>query len=192
MTTDIDAKLIEQGRKLFAGDWQFFWASPSIETLPPIAGMEVAFAGRSNVGKSSLINALTGRNALARTSHTPGRTQELIFFAGVMGADGIILAAASAHQGDAARLAPASSMLLFHAAAVLAVAALAERGIIHARIGIASAFGFVLAAALFAGDLTLRQYAGHGLFPIAAPSGGTLLIASWLAVAVAAAWPRRE
>jgi GTP-binding protein len=82
MTTDIDAKLIEQGRKLFAGDWQFFWASPSIETLPPMAGMEVAFAGRSNVGKSSLINALTGRNALARTSHTPGRTQELIFFEG--------------------------------------------------------------------------------------------------------------
>src|SRR4029434_6324592 len=73
-------KLIEQGRKLFAGDWQFFWASPSIETLPPIAGMEVAFAGRSNVGKSSLVNALTGRNTLARTSHTPGRTQQLIFF----------------------------------------------------------------------------------------------------------------
>src|SRR5216684_586858 len=82
MTADIDADLIEQGRKLFAGDWQFFWASPSIETLPPMAGMEVAFAGRSNVGKSSLINALTGRNALARTSHTPGRTQELIFFEG--------------------------------------------------------------------------------------------------------------
>ena len=81
-TTDIDAELIEQGRKLFAGDWQFFWASPSIETLPPMAGMEVAFAGRSNVGKSSLINALTGRNNLARTSHTPGRTQELIFFEG--------------------------------------------------------------------------------------------------------------
>ena len=82
MTADTDAKLIEQGRKLFSGDWQFFWASPSIETLPPMAGTEVAFAGRSNVGKSSLINALTGRNALARTSHTPGRTQELIFFEG--------------------------------------------------------------------------------------------------------------
>jgi len=81
MTTDPDAKLIEAGRKLFAGDWQFVWASPSIETLPPMAGLEVAFAGRSNVGKSSLINALTGRNALARTSNTPGRTQELIFFA---------------------------------------------------------------------------------------------------------------
>jgi len=82
MNADTDAKLIEQGRKLFAGDWQFFWASPSIETLPPMAGMEIAFAGRSNVGKSSLINALTGRNALARTSHTPGRTKELIFFEG--------------------------------------------------------------------------------------------------------------
>jgi len=82
MNADIDARLIEEGRKLFAGDWHFIWASPSIETLPPMAGVEVAFAGRSNVGKSSLINALTGRNALARTSHTPGRTQELIFFEG--------------------------------------------------------------------------------------------------------------
>ena len=82
MTTDTDTGLIEQGRKLFAGDWHFIWASPSIETLPPMAGIEIAFAGRSNVGKSSLINALTGRNALARTSHTPGRTQELIFFEG--------------------------------------------------------------------------------------------------------------
>jgi GTP-binding protein len=81
MTIDPDAKLIEAGRKLFSGDWQFVWASPSIETLPPMAALEVAFAGRSNVGKSSLINALTGRNALARTSNTPGRTQELIFFA---------------------------------------------------------------------------------------------------------------
>src|SRR5512143_1681177 len=82
MTDDTDAGLIEEGRKLFAGDWQFIWASPSIETLPPMAGLEIAFAGRSNVGKSSLINALTGRNNLARTSHTPGRTQELIFFDG--------------------------------------------------------------------------------------------------------------
>ena len=114
----------------------------------------------------------------------------LIILAGVMGADGVILAAASAHQGDATRLAPASSMLLFHATAVLAAVALTERGIIHVRIGIAAAFGFVVAAALFAGDLTLRQYAGHSLFPLAAPTGGTLLIVSWLVLAVAAAWPR--
>ena len=115
----------------------------------------------------------------------------LVILAGVMGADGIILAAASAHQPDATRLAAASSMLLFHATAVLAVVALAERGVIHPRIGIAAAFGFVIAAALFAGDLTLRQYAGHSLFSMAAPTGGTLLIVSWLLLAVAAAWPRQ-
>src|ERR1700726_5316712 len=115
----------------------------------------------------------------------------LIVLAAIMGADGVMLAAASAHQADATRLAAASSMLLFHATAVLAAVALTERGIIDIRIGIASAFGFVIAAALFAGDLTLRQYAGHSLFPMAAPSGGTLLIVSWLTLAVAAAWPRR-
>jgi GTP-binding protein len=71
---------IEAGRKLFTGDWQFVWAAASLDSLPPMRGTEIAFAGRSNVGKSSLINALTGRKALARTSHTPGRTQELIFF----------------------------------------------------------------------------------------------------------------
>jgi uncharacterized membrane protein YgdD (TMEM256/DUF423 family) len=114
----------------------------------------------------------------------------LIVLAGVMGADGVILAAAAAHQPDATRLASASSMLLFHALAVLAVVALTERSVIHVRIGIAAAFGFVVAAALFAGDLTLRQYAGHSLFPMAAPTGGTLLIVSWLLLAVAAAWPR--
>jgi GTP-binding protein len=81
MPTDA-TDFIEQGRRTFAGDWQFIAAAGSIDALPPMAGMEVAFAGRSNVGKSSLINALTGRNALARTSHTPGRTQELIFFQG--------------------------------------------------------------------------------------------------------------
>ena len=59
------------------------------------------------------------------------------------------------------------------------------------RLGMLSAFGFVIAASLFAGDLTLRQYAGHSLFPMAAPTGGTLLIASWLALALAAIWPRR-
>jgi uncharacterized membrane protein YgdD (TMEM256/DUF423 family) len=116
----------------------------------------------------------------------------LVILAGVMGADGVILAAASAHQGDATRLAAASSMLLFHAIAVLAVVALTERGVVHARIGLAAAFGFVVAAALFAGDLCMRQYAGHGLFPMAAPTGGTLLILSWVVLAVAAAWPRRD
>jgi uncharacterized membrane protein YgdD (TMEM256/DUF423 family) len=115
----------------------------------------------------------------------------LVILAAVMGADGVMLAAASAHPADATRLGPASSMLLFHATAVLGVVALAERGMIHARIGLVAAFGFVLAAALFAGDLTLRQYAGHALFPLAAPTGGTLLIASWFLLALSAAWPRK-
>jgi GTP-binding protein len=73
---------IEAGRKLFAGDWQFLSAAGSLPSLPKMKSIEIAFAGRSNVGKSSLINALTGRKALARTSHTPGRTQELVFFSG--------------------------------------------------------------------------------------------------------------
>ena len=78
---DFTADEIESGRRLFAADWRFATAAGSVEVLPATTGAEVAFAGRSNVGKSSLINALTGRKALARTSHTPGRTQELIFFA---------------------------------------------------------------------------------------------------------------
>jgi GTP-binding protein len=76
---------IGAGRRLFAAPWDFAAAAATVERLPPMAGLEIAFAGRSNVGKSSLINALTGRKALARTSHTPGRTQELIFFAGPPG-----------------------------------------------------------------------------------------------------------
>jgi uncharacterized membrane protein YgdD (TMEM256/DUF423 family) len=115
----------------------------------------------------------------------------LVVLAGLMGAAGVALAATSAHQPDATRLAAASSMLLFHATAVLAAVLLAERRIIHIQLGFAAAFGFVIAAVLFAGDLTLRQYAGHSLFPMAAPTGGTLMIVSWLLLAVAALWPRR-
>jgi len=73
---------IEAGRRLFAVDWQFVAAAGTPASLPPMRGVEIAFAGRSNVGKSSLINALTGRKGLARISRTPGRTQELIFFNG--------------------------------------------------------------------------------------------------------------
>src|SRR5260370_30926532 len=73
---------MEMALKRLEGDVQSLWGCPSIERRPPMASLVVAFDGRPNVGKSSLINALTGRNNLARTSHTPGRTQELIFFEG--------------------------------------------------------------------------------------------------------------
>ncbi len=72
---------IGAGRRLFAPEWRFVSAASSAASLPAMKGNEIAFVGRSNVGKSSLINALTNRNGLARTSHTPGRTQELVFFA---------------------------------------------------------------------------------------------------------------
>jgi GTP-binding protein len=80
--TDFSAAELEAGRRLFAGEWRFLSAAGALAALPRMQGIEIAFAGRSNVGKSSLINALTGRRALARTSNTPGRTQELIFFSG--------------------------------------------------------------------------------------------------------------
>ena len=73
---------IGAGRRLFAPEWRFVSAAGSAASLPAMKGNEIAFVGRSNVGKSSLINALTNRHGLARTSHTPGRTQELIFFTG--------------------------------------------------------------------------------------------------------------
>lgn len=72
--------LIEAARKLFAGPVAFLKSAPGLQFLPPDDVPEIAFAGRSNVGKSSLLNALTNRNGLARTSNTPGRTQELNFF----------------------------------------------------------------------------------------------------------------
>ncbi len=71
---------IEKGRKLFSGTCDFVLGVAGLKQLPNDKLSEVAFAGRSNVGKSSLINALTGRNTLARTSHTPGRTQQLNYF----------------------------------------------------------------------------------------------------------------
>ena len=81
MTEAFSAEAIEAGRLLFAQECHFTWGSASLSDLPPQGLPEIAFAGRSNVGKSSLVNALTGRKTLARISHTPGRTQQLNFFA---------------------------------------------------------------------------------------------------------------
>ncbi|WP_114394952.1 ribosome biogenesis GTP-binding protein YihA/YsxC [Oleisolibacter albus] len=77
---DLSAEEIEAGRLLFAKECDFFWGAEAATTLPEAVLPEICFAGRSNVGKSSLINALTGRKTLARTSQTPGRTQQLNFF----------------------------------------------------------------------------------------------------------------
>ncbi|OQW47063.1 MAG: YihA family ribosome biogenesis GTP-binding protein [Proteobacteria bacterium SG_bin6] len=76
----VSDEALEAARKIFAGPIGFLRSAPSLEFLPDPVAPEIAFAGRSNVGKSSLLNALCGRNALARTSNTPGRTQELNFF----------------------------------------------------------------------------------------------------------------
>ena len=75
-----DDPLVEEARRLFSGRVEFLLSAPSLDFLPEAAFPEVAFAGRSNVGKSSLITAVTGRKAIARTSVTPGRTQQLNFF----------------------------------------------------------------------------------------------------------------
>ena len=80
MSDVADAEVAERARRLFAGPIEFLKSAPELKFLPDPTAPEIAFAGRSNVGKSSLLNALTSRNKLARTSNTPGRTQELNFF----------------------------------------------------------------------------------------------------------------
>ena len=80
MADDGEAANLERGRLLFSQDCEFVLGAPSVGSLPPPTLPEVAFAGRSNVGKSSLINALTGRRTLARTSRTPGRTRQINVF----------------------------------------------------------------------------------------------------------------
>jgi len=110
----------------------------------------------------------------------------LIVLAGLMGAGGVMLLAAGAHAAPGAGLDGAGQMLLFHAAAVLAAATVLHQGLVFRPLGLAAAIGLVVGAALFSGDIAMRAFAGHRLFPMAAPSGGVILIASWLALGAAA------
>ena len=110
----------------------------------------------------------------------------LIIVAGLMGAGGIMLAAAGAHATTGSGFDGAGYMLLFHAAALLGGAALLQNGGLWRPLILLALAGWVLGAALFSGDLALRAFAGHRLFPMAAPTGGIILIAAWLALAVAA------
>ena len=109
-----------------------------------------------------------------------------VSLAGLMGAGGVILAAAAAHGAANAGVESAAYMLLFHAAAVLAGAALIQQGLFWRRMMFAVLAAWIAGAALFSGDIALRVFAGHRLFPMAAPAGGTILIAAWLLLAGAA------
>lgn len=110
----------------------------------------------------------------------------LLVLAGLMGATGIVLAAAGAHAVPGAGLDSAAQMLLFHAVALLAAAALARQGLLWRPAALAALAAWVLGAALFSGDIALRAFIGHRLFPMAAPAGGIILIVGWLLLATAA------
>jgi uncharacterized membrane protein YgdD (TMEM256/DUF423 family) len=110
----------------------------------------------------------------------------LLILAGLMGAAGVILAAAGAHAAPASGLDSAAYLLLFHATAVLGASALAQQGLVWRPLTLVVLIAWVVGATLFAGDVSARAFIGHRLFPMAAPSGGTILILAWVAFAVAA------
>jgi len=109
-----------------------------------------------------------------------------LILAGLMGASGIVLAAASAHGMPGAGLDSAGYLLLFHAAALLGGVALLHQGVASRPLGPIALAGFVVGAALFAGDVASRAYLGSRLFPMAAPTGGMILIGGWLLLSLAA------
>lgn len=110
----------------------------------------------------------------------------LIALAGLMGAAGIMLAAAGAHIAPGAGLDSAAYLLLFHATAVVGGAALIQQGALWRLVALYVLAAWVLGAVLFSGDIALRAFAAHRLFPFAAPTGGFILIAAWLGLAIAA------
>jgi uncharacterized membrane protein YgdD (TMEM256/DUF423 family) len=110
----------------------------------------------------------------------------LLALAGLMGAGGIALAAAGAHMASGAGLDSAGYMLLFHAAAVVGGTALVQQGVLWRPLALAVLAAWVLGAVLFSGDIAMRAFAAHRLFPLAAPTGGMILIGAWLALTIAA------
>ena len=110
----------------------------------------------------------------------------LIALAGLMGAAAIVLAAAGAHAAPDAGLDSAAYILLFHTVAVLGGVALVQQRLLWRPLALVAVAAWVLGAALFSGDLALRAFAGHRLFPMAAPTGGSILILAWLALTAAA------
>jgi uncharacterized membrane protein YgdD (TMEM256/DUF423 family) len=111
--------------------------------------------------------------------------------AGLMGASGVLLAALAAHAQPGSGLDSAAHMLLFHALAVVGSSALSESGRLRRNFAHVAIAGWLLGGTLFAGDIAMRAFLGHRLFPMAAPVGGGLLIASWLVFALAAAFRQR-
>jgi uncharacterized membrane protein YgdD (TMEM256/DUF423 family) len=114
----------------------------------------------------------------------------LLTLAGIMGAMGIVLAAASAHGAPGSGLDSAGYLLLTHAAAVIGGIALLHQAMLSRTVGVIALAGFVIGGALFAGDVAARAYIGSRLFPMAAPTGGVILIASWLVLTLAALMAR--
>jgi uncharacterized membrane protein YgdD (TMEM256/DUF423 family) len=110
----------------------------------------------------------------------------LLILACLMGAGGVGLAAAAAHAAPASGLEGAAYLMLFHAVAVLGVASLTNQKLVWQPLGLIAMAGFVAGSVLFAGDISMRAFAGHRLFPMAAPTGGMLLILGWLVLAAAA------
>jgi uncharacterized membrane protein YgdD (TMEM256/DUF423 family) len=110
----------------------------------------------------------------------------LLILAGLMGAGGVVLAAAGAHAAPHGSLGSAAYLLLFHATAVLGGTALTQQGLLWRPLALAAGAAWIVGAVLFAGDVSARAFIGHRLFPMAAPAGGTILIAAWLALAAAA------
>jgi uncharacterized membrane protein YgdD (TMEM256/DUF423 family) len=134
--------------------------------------------GRLNVAFIKLLS----KNGVGQQS----MSLALILTAGLMGASGVVLAAAAAHAKSGMGLEAAGYLLLLHAIAVLSGVALLQQGLLLRPLALGVLGGWVLGSALFAGDIALRAFVGYRLFPMAAPTGGVVLIVAWLALAVTA------